>query len=148
MNTNHAVYADRDAESIAQQDYVMTKVRTNEPVRNRMNAVKPAADRRPVARKRSRKVMRLVVLSVLLAAFFFFGMLVQAYAFGSADAASPAHATSVERTTVVTSGDTLWTIASDFAPSGTDVRLYIHKLQKRNHLNSSQLQVGQVLVLP
>lgn len=145
MNTNRAVYPNRDTDSVLQQDYFKVQAPSNEAIRNRMNAAKPAANRHPVARNRSRKVTRLVVLSILLAAFFFFGMLVQAYAFGSADAE---HAASVERTTVVTPGDTLWAIAAEFAPSGTDVRLYVHKLQKRNHLSSSQLQVGQVLVLP
>ncbi|WP_426453742.1 LysM peptidoglycan-binding domain-containing protein [Paenibacillus sp. S-38] len=44
-------------------------------------------------------------------------------------------------------GDTLWAIASEFAPDD-DIRDYIDKMKKLNGLKSSSLQTGQKLLLP
>jgi nucleoid-associated protein YgaU len=48
----------------------------------------------------------------------------------------------------VHSGDTLWGIASRHVPQGGNVRTYIEKIVKKNHLNSTKLSVGQLLDLP
>jgi len=51
-------------------------------------------------------------------------------------------------TVVVYSGDTLWSIAKQYAPKGTDVRMYISQIEKLNGLKTVQLQEGQTLRLP
>ncbi|MGF7030595.1 LysM repeat protein [Paenibacillus mucilaginosus] len=44
-------------------------------------------------------------------------------------------------------GDTLWEIASEYAPD-EDIRDYIDEIKKLNGLKSSALQTGQKLLLP
>ena len=46
---------------------------------------------------------------------------------------------------VVRSGDTLWDIADEFAPKGTDKREYIFNIKKDNGLNRSELYPGMVI---
>ena len=60
-------------------------------------------------------------------------------------AARSSHGAGPERTYVVKPTDTLWSIASrNYAG---DVREGVWKLEQRNHLRSSTLTPGQVLVL-
>lgn len=49
---------------------------------------------------------------------------------------------------LVYAGDTLWGIASEHAPSETNVRSYINELKALNGLSSSHIIEGQVLLLP
>ena len=42
-------------------------------------------------------------------------------------------------------GDTLWDIASEYAPKGTDKREYIFNIKKDNGLKTSVLHPGMVL---
>lgn len=46
---------------------------------------------------------------------------------------------------VVQPGDTLWSIADEYAPRGTDKREYIFKIKKDNGLNRSELYPDMVL---
>ena len=48
----------------------------------------------------------------------------------------------------VVSGDTLWTIATEFTSPGEDVRASVALLRELNGLSSSALNPGQVLVVP
>jgi len=48
----------------------------------------------------------------------------------------------------VVSGDTLWTIAASHTAAGQDIREYISKMRTLNHLKSSVIYEGQVLLLP
>jgi LysM repeat protein len=61
-------------------------------------------------------------------------------------AARSSHGAGPERTYVVKPTDTLWSIAS--RTYAGDVREGVWKLEQRNHLGSSTLAPGQVLVLP
>jgi LysM repeat protein len=61
-------------------------------------------------------------------------------------AARSSHGAGPERTYVVRPTDTLWSIASRLGTG--DVREGVWKLEQRNHLRSSTLTPGQVLVLP
>lgn len=49
---------------------------------------------------------------------------------------------------VVSSGDSLWSIAVDHKPDGMDTREYIGQIKKLNSLQTSNIQAGQVLSLP
>lgn len=49
---------------------------------------------------------------------------------------------------VVERGDTLWAIASEHLPKGKNIRSYIDIIKRYNHLESSLLMEGQLLVLP
>ncbi len=60
-------------------------------------------------------------------------------------AARSSHGAGPERTYVVKPTDTLWTIAA--RNYGGDIREGVWKLEQRNHLRSSTLTPGQVLVL-
>jgi LysM repeat protein len=50
-------------------------------------------------------------------------------------------------TTLVRSGDTLWSIAGSYAP-GRDRVDVVEEIRRLNHLDGYQLQVGQRLILP
>ena len=49
---------------------------------------------------------------------------------------------------VVEPGDTLWDIAATHAPDNTDVRQYVYQLTMLNGMESSHIDVGQILLLP
>ena len=53
-----------------------------------------------------------------------------------------------ERVIIVSSGDTLWNIASDIRETGQDIRRVVYDLKSRNNLSSSVLQAGQSLIIP
>ena len=46
---------------------------------------------------------------------------------------------------IVKSGDTLWSIADEYAPKGTDKREYIFNIKKDNGLKTSELYPNMVL---
>ncbi|MFS0855335.1 MULTISPECIES: LysM peptidoglycan-binding domain-containing protein [Paenibacillus] len=48
----------------------------------------------------------------------------------------------------VSQGDTLWSISLDHKPGTMDTRVYIEAIKKVNQLQSTSIQVGQVLILP
>ncbi|WNR42278.1 LysM peptidoglycan-binding domain-containing protein [Paenibacillus roseipurpureus] len=100
-------------------------------------------------------LLRFFLVAVILGTVFSFGAIVQAYAGeGSTVTSAPTQivqvsskASSVEKI-VIQSGDTLWEVASSHKKDGESVRSYIEKLKSVNHLSSSALKEGQVLVLP
>jgi len=49
---------------------------------------------------------------------------------------------------VITSGDTLWDIVSETYGSNSDIRKIVSIIKNANDMNSSELYVGQVLLLP
>ncbi|HEU4319008.1 MAG TPA: LysM peptidoglycan-binding domain-containing protein [Acidimicrobiia bacterium] len=82
-----------------------------------------------------------VQLSVLLATVCTVFLLIG----GAADAGGPP-APTVEY--VVDSGDTLWGIAAEHLPSGSDVRPFIRAIKDATGITASNLQPGQVLLIP
>lgn len=49
---------------------------------------------------------------------------------------------------VVSQGDTLWAIARDAAPSGSDTRNVVAEIQSLNSLGNANIHPGQVLLIP
>ncbi len=49
---------------------------------------------------------------------------------------------------IVNEGDSLWAIASQYKAPGTDIRDYIAQIRDENHLNTSDIQSGDVLIIP
>ena len=45
-------------------------------------------------------------------------------------------------------GDTLWEIASEYAPDNMDIRRAVYKLQKLNNLGAADLMPGMVIKIP
>jgi hypothetical protein len=85
------------------------------------------------------RILALLVVTVLLFVAFSVGRV------SSSNAAAPA-APVVEHSVIVTSGETLWSIAQREAP-GRDPREVVDLLQRTNHL-TGMLRAGQRLVLP
>ena len=48
----------------------------------------------------------------------------------------------------VESGDTLWSIAQNYVGSKTDIREFIYEIKTLNDLDSSDIQIGQELLIP
>lgn len=82
-----------------------------------------------------------VQLSVLLATVCAVFLLIG----GAADAEEPPGPT-VEH--VVAQGDTLWEVAAAHTGDGEDVRMTIDAIKERTGIDTSTLQVGQVLQIP
>ncbi|MDD9267806.1 LysM peptidoglycan-binding domain-containing protein [Paenibacillus sp. GCM10023248] len=90
---------------------------------------------------------------MILGTVFSFGAMVQAYAASttSPTASVPVHTVSkaeVHQKIVIQAGDTLWAIAEANKHSKENVRSYIDKIKSLNHLATSSLNEGQVLLLP
>lgn len=49
---------------------------------------------------------------------------------------------------VVTNGDTLWTIASEYKPAGKDLRKFIHEISEINRIENATIFCGQTLTIP
>ena len=49
---------------------------------------------------------------------------------------------------VITRGDTLWDIAAEVYGSNSDIRKKITVIKKANNLKTSELAIGQVLLIP
>ncbi|WP_310189997.1 LysM peptidoglycan-binding domain-containing protein [Bacillus sp. 3255] len=93
---------------------------------------------------------------MILGTVFSFGAMVQAYAASTTaptapTASVPVHTVSkaeVHQRIVIQAGDTLWAIAEANKHSNENVRSYIDKIKSLNHLATSSLNEGQVLLLP
>ncbi len=105
----------------------------------------------------TKAIVRFILLAVILGTVFSFGAIVQAYA--GDGAANATTSVSVKPTTitpkavvqaqiVIQRGDTLWNVASAHKKNDENVRSYIHKLKTINHLTTSFLKEGQILLLP
>ncbi|OXM87915.1 LysM peptidoglycan-binding domain-containing protein [Paenibacillus rigui] len=92
-----------------------------------------------------RMAKRLVALLAVLIIVGLFSLCVSIVA-GEQDAF--AAATASPQSVEVVSGDTLWTIAETHAAKGQDIREYINRIKSLNHLKSSMLHEGQLLILP
>ena len=82
-----------------------------------------------------------VRLSVLLAAILAVFLLIG----GAAEADEPVTPPVVY---VVESGDTLWSIASVYAPRDSDIRATIHDIRTLSGLETSVIHPGQKLLIP
>ncbi|MBP1961807.1 LysM peptidoglycan-binding domain-containing protein [Paenibacillus aceris] len=95
---------------------------------------------------------RFLIIAVILGTVFFFGAMVQAYAASSSPASTnvSAHTASkaVHEQVVIQAGDTLWDIAAAHKKNGENTRSYVDKIRTKNHLTTSSLKEGQVLLLP
>lgn len=53
-----------------------------------------------------------------------------------------------EQVITVDSGDTLWQLANTYKKDSMDTREAVHYMLKRNALTSSELKLGQTLIIP
>jgi nucleoid-associated protein YgaU len=68
------------------------------------------------------------------------------HTFASTGELSPA--SSEELVISIDSGDTLWQLAKTYKKDTMDTRKAVHFILKRNGLSSSELQLGQSLIIP
>lgn len=48
----------------------------------------------------------------------------------------------------VTKGDTLWSVAREYKPNGMTTGEYVYKIRRANNMNTSEIKVGDVLIIP
>lgn len=100
----------------------------------------------------TKTIVRFLFIALILGTVFSFGAMVQAYAAASTPTSSLSnHAetkTIVPEQVVIQEGDTLWDIAATHKKSRENIRSYIDKIKTKNHLTTSSLNEGQVLLLP
>ena len=77
-------------------------------------------------------------------------MLITISIIGYVTGMNTAHGETMEQyaTVEIASGDTLWTIAAEYAPEGTDLRQFIYEIRELNDMESSNIMVGQVIRVP
>lgn len=92
--------------------------------------------------RRGRRVL-VALAAVPLAA----GVAFAALGGGAALASGDAGVTTAFETVTVLPGDTLWSIAEEYAP-GSDPRGVIQEIESLNALHGGSLQVGQKLAIP
>ncbi|SEG06093.1 LysM domain-containing protein [Paenibacillus sp. UNC499MF] len=110
----------------------------------------------PSLKKSNRNIVRTAVIAFVLLIAFSCVIMVRAFASGengTADVELQAAAINKQETAepsvIVQRGDTLWSIAANQAPEGSDVRAYIYKLRKINDLSAGDvLKAGDVIKLP
>lgn len=68
------------------------------------------------------------------------------HTFASSDEVTPA--TGNELVISVDSGDTLWEVARAHKKDSMDTRQAVHAIQQRNGLTTSEVTVGQTLIIP
>ncbi|MEW9698841.1 LysM peptidoglycan-binding domain-containing protein [Paenibacillus sp. SI8] len=109
-------------------------------------------DRLKSTTKHIRKLFVFLLFITILGIVFSCGAIVQAYAGEGQPAVASKGEVLVKAKTndqiVIQRGDTLWGIASSHMAKGENIRSYIDKIYVINHLQSSTLHEGQVLVLP
>ncbi|MCD1257439.1 LysM peptidoglycan-binding domain-containing protein [Paenibacillus athensensis] len=100
------------------------------------------------------KPLRFMAVFVVLLILLSCGAIVKAYAGSSNElpnvdnTASAGAAFEEPVKLTVERGDTLWSIAQDRLDQDSNIRSYIAKIKAFNHLDSSVLYEGQVLLLP
>lgn len=96
-------------------------------------------------------VRRVIALFILLSVVFTGALVVGAFqpttAQSKADLATTVDSQHVERV-LVEQGVTLWTIATTYKPSDVSTREYVNYLMKVNQLESPNLQLGDVVLVP
>jgi hypothetical protein len=114
---------------------------TIEPLFKPVSLPRRSAERRTQVRLTRRG--RLVVFLFSLVLAFAIGILVAAGSVATGEAGTP------EPTKIVTvsTGDTLWGIASDLADDG-EVQAMMQRIERLNALDSGMLSAGQRLVVP
>jgi len=101
-----------------------------------------------------RKSVRFMSVFFVLLIVLSFSAIVQAYAGDSSDLPNVDSSASADMAFVqpvkltVERGDTLWSIASARLDKKSNIRSYISEIKALNHLDSSMLDEGQVLLLP
>jgi LysM repeat protein len=102
-----------------------------------------------------KKVIRFFIIAALLLVAITCGALIHAFAstheqINESSANLSFSGTNVLETPTVDviKGDTLWSIANEYAPAKVSVSSYVHKIKKLNGLKNSNIQEGQLLLLP
>jgi hypothetical protein len=93
-----------------------------------------------VKRHAVKAIVSAAVFLILLTSFFMMGT--------NASEQSPAPAAIGEREIVVSTGDTLWGIASQVSNPSDDIRFVVYLIKDRNNLSNTNLTPGQKLIIP
>ena len=106
-----------------------------------------AASRRTQGRQiRRRRFRTLIVLMILIAEA---GIAAAAGTAVSAQAAAIERQESIDYSSrLIREGETLWSIASETRPVGTDIRCYIDEIREANALQGDSIHAGRYLIIP
>lgn len=98
-----------------------------------------------IANSISNIIARITLVKVMV--FFLFVVMAWA-AMASAVDSSSDHDVAESESVVVRQGDSLWKIAAAHKPGDMDTRIYVTAIQRANGLAGSNIQPGDILVLP
>lgn len=102
-----------------------------------------------------KKIIRIFIVAILLVIAITCGALIRAFASSHVQPSEGITnvslqgelALEINRVDVI-KGDTLWSIANQYAPANVSVISYVHKIMKLNGLEKSNIQEGHMLLLP
>jgi len=98
--------------------------------------------------------LQLTIFLTLFILSFVFGAVMQVYATNDEILTTPSATDELSQSVmlyeihIVDSGQSLWTIARQYAPAHVDVREYVNEIQILNQLDTNVLFLGQRLLLP
>jgi LysM repeat protein len=102
-----------------------------------------------------KKLLRIVIVAILILLAITCGTLIHAFASSHTQLSAGVANVSLkgtlaeERVTVdIEKGDTLWSIANQYAPSNVSISSYVYKIMKLNGLEKPVIQEGHLLLLP
>ena len=102
-----------------------------------------------------KKVVRIFIIAIILVIAITCGALIHAFASSQEQSSEGITNASVDSVLAldlnrvdVIKGDTIWSIANQYAPSNVSVSSYIRKIMKLNGLVKPNIQEGHMLLLP
>jgi hypothetical protein len=141
---NNPVYFIEEDQKITTTSYYRSK---NQALLNK--AIQP--------NRQHKLIIRIIIVAILLVLAISCGTLIHAFASGhdqtteAATGVSLDSSIALEMNTVsvdVVKGDTIWSIANQYAPSKVSVTSYVRKIMKLNGLTKPDIQEGHLLLLP
>ncbi|MEX2461344.1 MAG: LysM peptidoglycan-binding domain-containing protein [Paenibacillaceae bacterium] len=139
---NNPVYFIEEDQKIAKTSYYISK---NQALLNKATQLN----------WKHKKAIRFLIIAILLVLAITCGALIHAFASSHEQLTVGITSVALMETIAhelnavdVVKGDTLWSIANQYAPSNESISSYVHKIMKLNGLTKPTIQEGHLLMLP
>ncbi|MFS1512562.1 LysM peptidoglycan-binding domain-containing protein [Chengkuizengella sp. SCS-71B] len=93
-----------------------------------------------------KKVFFILITTVIVTIGLMFGAILNVFASENTETVQQQEEQFIQ--IYVKPGDTLWSIAKCYVPREMDIRYFISKIKNKNHLENSNIIIGQALLIP